>query len=62
MKKVKRKARINTLLGKKNVVEHQNISVNHKEQTSQINDFSGFLYIGKCKNLDSFKLFLRYAS
>lgn len=36
--------------------------VNHKEQTSQINDFSGFLYTGKCNILDSFKLFLRYGS
>ena len=27
---------------------------------SQVNDFSAFLCMGKCKNLESLKFFLRY--
>ena len=29
------------------VREHQNITANHKEQTSQVNDFSAFSTCGK---------------
>ena len=51
---------VGVLLGKKKqVVEHQKITVNHKNQTSQVNDF---LYVGRCKILGSLKLFLRCAS
>ena len=38
------------LLGKNHGTEHQKITVNHKEQTSQINEFSAFLFMEKCKN------------
>ena len=44
--------------GEKNVVEHQKINANHKKQTSQVYDFSIFLCIGICKNLELLKLFL----
>ena len=37
------------------------ITANHEEQISQVNDFSAFLCMGKCKNLGSLKSFLRYA-
>ena len=43
---------------KKNpIVKHQNISANHKNQTSQVNDFSAFLCIERCKSLGALKLF-----
>lgn len=35
---------------------------NHKEQTSQVSDFSDILGTGKCKNLGSLQFFLRHAS
>ena len=44
--------------GKKNVVEQQKITTNPKKQTSQVNDFSTFLCMGRCKTLGSMKLFL----
>ena len=34
-------------LEKKNVVEHQKITANHKEQISQVNDFGAFLSMGR---------------
>ena len=37
------------------------ITANHKEQISQVNDFSTFLCMGRCKNLGSLKFFLRCA-
>ena len=37
------------------------IPVNHKEEISQVNDFSTFLCMGRCKNLGSLKFFLRCA-
>ena len=50
------------LLENKHVVEHQKIIVNHKEQIPQVNDFTAFLYMGRCKNQGSLKFFLRYVS
>ena len=47
---------------KNNVVQHQKITANYKKQTSQANDFRAFLCMGRCKNLGSLKLLLRYAS
>lgn len=35
------------------------ITAKHKEQISQVNDFSTFLCMGRCKNLGSLKFFLR---
>ena len=35
--------------------EHQKITANHKNQTSQVRGFSAFLCIGKCKNLGLLK-------
>ena len=35
------------------VVEHQKITAKHKKQTSQVNDFSAFLCMGRCKSLGS---------
>lgn len=35
---------------------------NHQEYTSQVDDFSTFICIGRFKNLDSLRLFLKYAS
>ena len=43
-------------------VEHQKITANQKNQTSQAKGFSAFLCKGRCKSLGSLKLFLRYAS
>ena len=42
---------------KKHIVKHQNISANNKNQTSQVNDFSAFLCIERCKSLGALKLF-----
>lgn len=47
--------------GGKHVVQHKNIA-NYKNQTSQVNNFSAFLYMGRCKRLSALKLFLRYES
>ena len=47
---------------KNHVVKHQTIAANHKKPTSQVNDVSAFLCMGKCKSLGSLELFLRYAS
>lgn len=44
---------------KKCVFEHQTTTVNHKRQTSQVNDFHAFLCRGRFKSLGSLKLFLR---
>ena len=33
------------------------ITANHKEQTSQVNDFSAFLHMGRCKNLGGVEIF-----
>ena len=41
----------------KNVVKHQEITANHKKQTCQVNDFSVFFCMGKCKTLGSFDIF-----
>ena len=46
----------------KHVFEHQKTTANHKNQTSQVNNFSAFLCIGRCKSLGSLKLFLCHAS
>ena len=42
----------------KHVVEHPKITANHKKQTTQVNDFSAFLCMGRYKSLGSLKLFL----
>ena len=48
---------------KKHIAQHQKIIVNHKKtQTSEVNDFSAFLYMGRCKSQGSLKVFLWYAS
>ena len=44
-------------LEKNMLVEHQKIIANHKKQSSQVNDFSAFLFVGGCKNLCSLKVF-----
>ena len=46
--------------GRKHVVKHQKITANHKELTYQVNNFSAFLCMGKCKNPRSLKCFLIY--
>jgi len=44
---------------KKHIAQHQKIIVNHKKtQTSEVNDFSAFLYMGRCKSQGSLKVFL----
>ena len=43
-------------------VEHQKITANQKNQTSQAKGCSAFLCKGRCQSLGSLKLFLRYAS
>ena len=48
--------------GNKLVVKHPKMTANHKEKTSQINDFSVFLCMGRCKRLGSLNTFLKYAS
>ena len=45
----------------KNVVNHQKITDNYKEEVSQVNDF-GTLLCMRCKNQGSLKLSLRYLS
>ena len=41
---------------KRNVVEHQKITTNLKKtQTSQVNDFSAFLCMGRCRSLNLVK-------
>ena len=47
---------------KKQVVKHQKITPNHKEQISQVNDFSALLCLGRYKILDLLKLCLIYSS
>lgn len=42
--------------GKKHVVEHQKIAVNHKAQRSQVNDFGASLCMGRHKNIGSLNL------
>ena len=42
---------------KRNVAEHQKITLIIK-QTPQVNDFSAFLCMGRCRSLGSLKLFL----
>ena len=42
----------------KHVVKHKMITAGHKEQISQVNDFSAFLNRRRCKNLGPLKLFL----
>ena len=41
----------------KHVVQHQMITANHKKQTTQDNDFSALLCVGRYKNLGLLKLF-----
>ena len=43
------------------LVEHQKITAKHKKQTSQVNNFSASLCMGRCKSLGLLKLFLWYA-
>ena len=43
-------------------VKHQKITSNHKKPDTQMNDYSAFLHMGRCKNLGSLKPFLGYAS
>ena len=43
----------------KHVAEHQKITANPKNQTPQVNDFSAFLGMGRCKSLGSLKVFFR---
>ena len=41
---------------KRHVVEHREITTNHKKnQTSQANDFSAFLCMGRCRSLNLVK-------
>lgn len=40
------------------VVGHQKMTANHQNQTSQVNDFSAFLYMGRCNSLGSSELIL----
>ena len=43
---------------KKKVVKHQKITINHKNRLMiKVNDFSAFLYMGRCKILSLLKLF-----
>ena len=42
----------------KHVVEHQKVTSNHKRQTSQDNDFSAFLCVGRCRDLGSWNVVL----
>ena len=44
------------------IVNHKAITVNHTEQISQVNDFSVFPCMRRCKNLGSLKFAPRYAS
>ena len=39
------------------MVKHQKVTVNPKEQISQVNDFSAFLPMGRCKSLGSLEIF-----
>ena len=39
------------------VVKHQNVTANHKEQTSQVKGFSASVLMRRCKNLESFENF-----
>ena len=58
------KGHIGDLPGKnkiKNIFHHPEITANHKNQISQINDFHAFLCIGRCKSLGASKLSLQYA-
>ena len=47
---------------KNNVVDIKRSLLITKKQTSQVNDFSVFLCMGRSKSLGSLKLFPRYAS
>ena len=47
---------------KKKKVKHQKNRAKDKSQTSQVNDFSAFLFMGRCESLGLLKSFLRYAS
>lgn len=49
-------------LGKKHVVEHPNITANHKEQLSQVNDMGAFLCRERCQNSESLKISLSYVT
>jgi hypothetical protein len=51
------KKKINT-----HVIEHRKITAKHKNQTSQVNDFSAFLCMWRCNILGSLKLLLWFAS
>ena len=42
----------------KHIVKHKKIIANPEEQTTQINDFSVFLCMGRFRNLGSLKIFL----
>ena len=57
-----KKAKTKTTTTKTHVVKHQKITANHKKHAFQVNDFSVFLSMGRCKSLGSLKLFLRYVS
>lgn len=48
---------INFFLLGKHVVKHKKMTANHKEETSQVNDFSAFLCMRRGKNLGSFEIF-----
>ena len=45
----------------KQVMEHQIITANDWNQTSQVSDFTAFLWTGRCKSLGSSPLFLWHA-
>ena len=47
---------------KKKKVKYQKNRAKDKSQTSQVNDFSAFLFMGRCESLGLLKSFLRYAS
>ena len=57
----KTKGRTKNFCWKENMeLELQKISANHEKQTSQVNYFSDFLCMGRCKSLGPLKLLLWY--
>ena len=48
--------------GKKYIVKNEKDTANQKTQQSQVNSFNSFLYMGRCKNLGSLKIFPRCKS
>ena len=53
---------IGDFAGEKKCSQTSKITGNHKNRHSQVNDFSAFLFVRRCKNPDLPKSFLCYAS